>query len=198
MKNPTKFGSPHLDTPNSIYDSCKFATKSRKTNKEKSNFKSGPAARCTRFTHPTVTDNRAPQSTWPHLTDTQNRARRLTSHCLSTARSPVVRSLALCSPHSCAPTGTLGWVGGSPEQPHRWAWWLSGGTRWRTRQLHWRCDQASTATACMNPSGAQRCGSSHGEAAVSSGHVHGGTAAHNARGGACRSDETCNTSGVLT
>ena len=32
--NPTKFGSPHLDTPNSRYDFCKFATKSMKTNKE--------------------------------------------------------------------------------------------------------------------------------------------------------------------
>ena len=34
MMNPAKFGSPHLDTPNSRYDFCKFATKSVKTNKE--------------------------------------------------------------------------------------------------------------------------------------------------------------------
>ena len=32
--NLTKFSSPHLDTPNSKYDFCKFATKSMKTNKE--------------------------------------------------------------------------------------------------------------------------------------------------------------------
>ena len=46
------------------------------------------------------------------------------------------------------------------------------------------------STTSTNPSGALWCGSSHGEAAVSSGHVHGGTAAHSARGDAYRSDET--------
>ena len=30
MMNQKKFGSPHLDTPSSIYDFCKIATKSRK------------------------------------------------------------------------------------------------------------------------------------------------------------------------
>ena len=39
--NPTKFRSPHLNTPNSRYDFYNFAIKSGKTNKEKSNFKSG-------------------------------------------------------------------------------------------------------------------------------------------------------------
>ena len=34
IKNPKKFVSPHLDTPNSKYDFCKFATKSVKTDKE--------------------------------------------------------------------------------------------------------------------------------------------------------------------
>ena len=57
MMNPTKFGSPNLDTPNSRYDFCKFATKSRKTNKEKSNFKSGATARCTQCIHHTATDD---------------------------------------------------------------------------------------------------------------------------------------------
>ena len=32
--NPTKFGSPHLDTPSLRYNFYKFATKSVKTNKE--------------------------------------------------------------------------------------------------------------------------------------------------------------------
>ena len=32
--NLTKFSSPHLDTPSSRYNFCKFATKSMKTNKE--------------------------------------------------------------------------------------------------------------------------------------------------------------------
>ena len=33
--NPIKFGSPHLDTPSSIYNFCKFAFKSMKINQEK-------------------------------------------------------------------------------------------------------------------------------------------------------------------
>ena len=34
MMNPTKFGSPKLDTPNSRYKFLKFAFKSMKINKE--------------------------------------------------------------------------------------------------------------------------------------------------------------------
>ena len=37
--NLTKFGSPHLDTPSSRYDFCKFAFKYVKINKNKLNPK---------------------------------------------------------------------------------------------------------------------------------------------------------------
>ena len=108
--NPTKFGSPHLDTPSLRYDFCKMAFKYAKINTQK-HFKNPKYTTYNWFIHPTMTDSMAPQSTRPHLTDTQNRARRLTGHCLSTARSPAARSPALCSPHSYAPTCTLGWLG---------------------------------------------------------------------------------------
>ena len=35
MRNPTKFGSLNLDTPSSRFEFYKFATISKKTNKEK-------------------------------------------------------------------------------------------------------------------------------------------------------------------
>ena len=58
MMNPTKFSSPHLDAPSSRYQFLKFVTKSvKKFNKEKSNFKSGATARCTRCIHPAATDD---------------------------------------------------------------------------------------------------------------------------------------------
>ena len=110
IKNPTKFGSSHLDTPSSRYKFLKFVFKSVKINTQK-HFQNPKYTAYTWFIHPTATDSRAPQSTQPHLTDTQSRARWLTGHCLSTARSPVARSPALCSPHSYAPTCTLGWLG---------------------------------------------------------------------------------------
>ena len=126
----------------------------------------------------------------PHVSDTQSRDVAWPAANSSTARSSAARSLASCSPHSCTPTSTLGWPGGSPERPHRRAWWLGSGAQWQTRYLWWRCDQASTAMTSTNPSGALWCGSSHGEAAMSSGHVHGGTVAHRAWRWCHRSDET--------
>ena len=88
IKNPTKFGSPHLDTPNSKHDFCKFATKSRKTNKEKINLKSGPAARCTQSSAPEGTDSGGPQVNDPTRQRHRSRARRLTDDNSPTARSP--------------------------------------------------------------------------------------------------------------
>ena len=68
--NPVKFVSPHLDTPNSRYDFCKFATKSRKTNKEKSNFKSGPTAGYTRSSAPGGAHSWARGQRVPHVSNT--------------------------------------------------------------------------------------------------------------------------------
>jgi len=60
----------------------------------------------------------------------------------------------------------------------------------QARHLRQWQDSTSSATTSTNPIEALRCGSSHGEAAVSSSHMHGGMVAHNVRGGACHSDET--------
>ena len=54
------------------------------------------------------------------------------------------------------------------------------------------------ATALGGPSGALGLGHGHSEAVVSSGHVHGGTVAHSARGGTSRSDETIVDDGSLS
>ena len=70
MMNVAKFGSPHLDTPNSRYDFCKFATKYGKTNKEKSNFQPGATTRYTRSIHPWWPTARARRSMVPHVSDT--------------------------------------------------------------------------------------------------------------------------------
>ena len=69
MMNPTEFGSPHLGTPNSRYKFLKFAFKYVKINKEK-HIKNPKYATYTRSSAPTVTDERVPQSTRPHPTDT--------------------------------------------------------------------------------------------------------------------------------
>ena len=50
--NPTKFGSPHLDTPNSRYNFCKFTFKSVKINQEK-HFKNQQTAGTRGSTGPT-------------------------------------------------------------------------------------------------------------------------------------------------
>ena len=132
MMNPTKFGSPHLDTPNSRYDFCKFATKFGKTNKEKSNFNSGPAARCTRSSAPGGAESGGPHSMRPHMSYTQKQGDPLTGRSSPTTRSPVVRSPPLASP--CHPVASdihdwtqydlyLGW----------WCCMADGGVeRWRS------------------------------------------------------------------
>ena len=74
MMNPTKFGSLHLNTPNSRYDFCKFVYKSVKINKEK-HFKNPKYATYTRSGAPTVTDAWVPQSTQPHPIGTRSRER---------------------------------------------------------------------------------------------------------------------------
>ena len=74
MMNPAKFGSPHLDTPNSRYDFCKFVYKSMKIKKEK-HFKNPKYAMHTRSSAPTMTDAWVLQSTRPHPIDTQSKAR---------------------------------------------------------------------------------------------------------------------------
>ena len=174
--NLTKFSSPNVDTPNSKYDFCKFATKYMKTNKENNSKKSEIYYIHPVYT-PTTADSRGPWSTWPHVIDTQSRGVAWPTTKSSTARSPAVRSSPSCSPPPHAPAGTLGWLGRSPERPHQQAWQLGADARRQSSRLRWRRDPASTATASTNPSGALRCGSSHCEAAVSSGHVHGGTTA---------------------
>ena len=61
MMNLTKFSSLNLDTPNSKYDFCKFATKSVKTNKEKHSKKSEIYYIHSVYT-PTAADSRGPWS----------------------------------------------------------------------------------------------------------------------------------------
>ena len=61
MMNPVKFGSPHLDTPNSRYDFWKFATKSVETNKE--NYSKSEIYYIHPVYTPTAADNRGPRST---------------------------------------------------------------------------------------------------------------------------------------
>ena len=66
MMNPTKFGSPHLDTPSSRYNFCNLATKSVKIYKE-NKIHSGSATGYTRSIHPTVTNVWAPKVNQPHM-----------------------------------------------------------------------------------------------------------------------------------
>ena len=116
MMNPTKFGSLNLDIPSSSYKFLKFAFKSVKINQEK-HFKYCLTA----GTH---------GSTGPTRQRHREQGRGLTDSKLVDGEVTGV-----VFPHSGSPTGTLGWPGGSPEQPRRRAWWLGGGVRWRIRCL---------------------------------------------------------------
>ena len=112
--NPKKFGSPHLDTPSSRYNFCKFASKSVKTNRE-NQIHSRSAARYTRSIHPAVTDVWAPKVNRTHTFVRPRQGGALTGENSPTARSPTTRSPPLCSPFPRASTGALGWPRGSSK-----------------------------------------------------------------------------------
>jgi hypothetical protein len=120
--NLTKFGSLHLNTPNSRYEFLKFAFKSVKTNKEKHSKTRNPL--------------HAPHSDWrlgpavnrPHLPVKPKQRLALTGENSLTMRSLAVRSPPLDSTRPPASTGTLGWLRDSLE--------LAQQQPWRTAALH--------------------------------------------------------------
>ena len=117
--NLTKFGSLNLDTLISRYDFFKHVFKSVKKRKSKN----------------TQTDRWGPRSTGPTRQWNRGRGQRLTGDSSPSARSPVMRLPPSCSPRQPAPSGTPGWVGGSPEQAHRRAWRTVVVARWCASRL---------------------------------------------------------------
>ena len=118
--NAKKIGSPHLDTPSSRYNFYKFAFKHVKINHEK-HFKNRLTAGTRGSTGPTRQR---------HI----EQGRGLTVDKLVDGKVTDGEVTRVVFP-SLLHTYTLVLPSASPERPRRRAWWLGGGTRWRTRHL---------------------------------------------------------------
>ena len=66
--NPTKFGSPYLNTPSSRYEFLKHAFKSMKTNQKSNNTQTDRWGSLVSRTHTSVTPEQRRCSSQPYLT----------------------------------------------------------------------------------------------------------------------------------